>query len=177
MKLVPYFAVQLNTRLVRICMFFDYPLMVGSARNQSCPAFAETPVPAIWRRLRPITSFFQPVKIKQLKKLKLRNVMHKMTLNWRGVEGISCKTVSTYRVEFGPPPPPPHPATKNSWIRPANLISSGIKFDKSTASESNFWIKFGIQSTSSCQSRTKFSIFRSHVTILTTRGNAIPPGS
>ena len=26
-----------------------------------------------------------------------------MTLNWRGVEVISCKTVSTYRVEFGPP--------------------------------------------------------------------------
>ena len=42
-KLVLHFAAQLNTSLVRICIFFDYPLMVGSARTEQWSAFPETP--------------------------------------------------------------------------------------------------------------------------------------
>ena len=37
MKLVLLFAAQLYTRLVRICMFFDYPLMVGSVCKAVVP--------------------------------------------------------------------------------------------------------------------------------------------
>ena len=49
--------------------------MVGSARPEQWPAFAETPAFRNMATTQPITSFFQPVKIKQSKKLKLWNVM------------------------------------------------------------------------------------------------------
>ena len=91
-KLVLHFIAQLNTRLVRICIFFfDYLLMVGSTRTEQCPALQKHLV-------------FQPITIKRSKKLKLWNVMHNdAKLTW--AEVISRKTVSTYGVKFGPPPP------------------------------------------------------------------------
>ena len=37
-------SIKYHTSLVRICIYFDYPLIAGSARKQTCPTFAETPV-------------------------------------------------------------------------------------------------------------------------------------
>ena len=54
----------------------------------------------------PMTSFFQPVKINSPEEADWSyGVWCTMTLNWRGVDVISCKTVSTYREKFAPPPP------------------------------------------------------------------------
>ena len=44
--------------------FSDNPLTVGSSCKQSCPVFAETPALGNMATAQPITSFFQPVKIK-----------------------------------------------------------------------------------------------------------------
>ena len=66
-------ALRRSTRLVQICMFFDYLLM----------AFAETPLSGNMSPTQPVTSFFQPVEIKQSKRLKLWNVMHNdVKLTW-----------------------------------------------------------------------------------------------
>ena len=87
-KLVLHFVAQLNTGLVRLCIFFfDYFLMVGSARTEEWPAFAKTPAFDSMATTQPITSFFQPVKIKQSKKRKPWNVMKNYAkLTW----GRSC---------------------------------------------------------------------------------------
>ena len=104
MKLVLHFAPQLNTIFVRI--FFRLPSN-GWLCPQSCPArhLQKHLLSAIW----PITSFSQPVKIKHSKQLKPWNVMpnHDAKLTWG--RSYYCKTVSTYRVKFGPPPPPSPP--------------------------------------------------------------------
>ena len=50
--------------------------MVGSARTERCPAFAETSAFGNVATTQSKASFFQPVKIKQEKKLILWNVMH-----------------------------------------------------------------------------------------------------
>ena len=89
-------AAQLNTRLVRICIFFGYPLMVGFSRKAVVRAVCRN---TYFRQMpattQPITSFSQPVKIKQSKKLKQSNLMHSdAKLTWG--RSYYCKAVSTY---------------------------------------------------------------------------------
>ena len=61
--------------------------MFGSARTKQWPAFAEAPAFDNMATIQAITCFFQLVKIKHSKKLKLCNVMQKdAKLTW----SISC---------------------------------------------------------------------------------------
>ena len=99
MKLALHFA-----RLVWIYIFFfDYTLLVGSARKAVVPSICRS-------------TFFRQYGTDWVYDLVLSTGWYQnsrkgwsygmrciMSLNWRVIEVISCKTVSTHRVEFGPP--------------------------------------------------------------------------
>ena len=98
--------------------------------KQSCPTFAESPASGNMEPTQSITSFFQPRnRLKSnTRKVWSYGMRCTMTLNWRGVEAISYKTVSTYRVEFGFPP---LPLPKIPGSAPEVSFFSGLSFRQS----------------------------------------------
>ena len=71
MKLVLRFAPQLIPDLFNSVIFFDYPLMVGFARKAVVPGVCRNTCFLQYAQTQSKISFFQPVKIKQSKKMKL----------------------------------------------------------------------------------------------------------